>query len=56
MSAGGLFLTQEHGVSLDEITISVHGKFNCITVNFDRTQHDIHYIPTKPGFYHALHA
>ena len=25
------------GVSLDKITRSVRGKFNCITVNFDRT-------------------
>ena len=26
-------------VSLDEITRSVNGKFNYISVNFDRTQH-----------------
>ena len=27
----------EHGVSLDEITRSVHVKFNCIAANFDGT-------------------
>ena len=26
---------------LDAITISVHNKFNWITINFDRTQHGI---------------
>ena len=26
-------------VSLDAMTRSVKGKFNCITVNFDKTQH-----------------
>ena len=31
-------------VSLDEITRSVHGKLNCVTVNFDKTQHGIHVI------------
>ena len=30
-----------NGVSLDGITGSVHGKFSCITVNFDWTQHII---------------
>ena len=29
----------KHRVSLDAITKSVQGKLNCITVNFDRTQH-----------------
>ena len=28
------------GVSLDGITRSVHGKFNCITDNFEKSQHD----------------
>ena len=34
-------------VGLDAITRSVQGKFNCISVNFDRTQHGIH-IPLLP--------
>ena len=29
-------------VNIDKITRSVHGMFNCITVNFDRTQDDIY--------------
>ena len=33
---------KEYGVSLGEITRSVHSKFNCIIVNFDRKQHCIY--------------
>ena len=29
-----------HVVSLDAITRIVHGKFNCITVNFEKTQYN----------------
>ena len=29
-----------HVVSLDTITRIVHGKFNCITVNFEKTQYN----------------
>ena len=29
----------QYEVSLDEITRSMYGKFNCITINFERTQH-----------------
>ena len=29
------------GVSLDGITRIVHGKYNYITANFEKTQHDI---------------
>ena len=36
----GHFINTE--LVLDAITRSVHGKFNCITVNFDRAQHGIY--------------
>ena len=36
------FFCYYHRVSLDRITISVHGKFICITVNYDKTQYGIY--------------
>ena len=30
-----------HRISIDGITRSKHGKFNCITANFEQTQHGI---------------
>ena len=38
------FKAIQHIVSLDAIKRSVHGKFNGISVNFDRTQHGIYLI------------